>query len=189
MAEATLGFEQQAADWIRSLPQALDLDSHSVGEESDLHHSLKFILKGHLLDCYEMMYWPFIVVAVNYGHHNSPDGGGERTANNTTTSVPKSTMDSFVHKALVVCVERIEKNEQGFFYRHHGTWLMLRSCTRSALVLLAAARLDGLAPLMPDRWRPAVGKVIDMMRFWRRESRDVEDRLRLVEILYEEPDL
>ena len=92
-------------------------------------------------------------------------------------------MDSFARKALVICVERIEKNEPGFFYRHHGTWLMLRSCTRSAFVLLAAARLEKLTLLMPDRWRQAVEKVMEMLRFWRRESRDVEDRLRLVETL------
>lgn len=171
MAESTVGFEQQAADWIRSLPQALDLEAPSVGEESDLHHSLKFILKGHLLDCYEMMYWPFIVAAVDYD------------ALDPTAAIPNGTMESFVHKALVVCVERIEKNEQGFFYRHHGTWLMLRSCTRSAFVLLAAARLEKLALLMPDRWHEAVEKVTEMLRYWRRESRDVEDRLRLVETL------
>ncbi|KIX00868.1 uncharacterized protein Z518_09933 [Rhinocladiella mackenziei CBS 650.93] len=171
MAESTLGFEQQAADWIRSLPQALDLEAPSLGEESEVRHSLKFILKGHLLDCYEMMYWPFIVVAVNY---DNPE---------RTSTISGGTMESFVHKALVVCVERIEKNEQGFFYRHHGTWLMLRSCTRSALVLLAAARLEKLSLLMPDRWRQAIEKVIEMLKFWRRESRDVEDRLRLVETL------
>ena len=170
-SESTQGFEQQAADWIRSLPQTLVLDAPSVGEESDLHHSLKFILKGHLLDCYEMMYWPFIVSAVNY---DTPE---------RTPTISNETMDAFVHKALVVCVERIEKNEQGFFYRHHGTWLMLRSCTRSAFVLLAAARLEKLTLMMPDRWRQAVEKVVEMLRFWRRESRDVEDRLRLVETL------
>ncbi|KIW61328.1 hypothetical protein, variant 2 [Exophiala xenobiotica] len=169
VAESAVGFEQQAADWLRSLPQALDLDSSSVGEESELHHSLKFILKGHLLDCYEMMYWPFIVYAVNY---DTP----ERTA-----SISKAVMDSFVQKALMVCVERIEKNEQGFYYRHHGTWLMLRSCTRSAFVLLATARIERLTLLLPERWRHAIEKVIEMLRFWRRESRDVEDRLRLVE--------
>lgn len=177
VAESTQGFEQQAADWLRSLPQALDLDSPSVGEESELHHSLKFILKGHLLDCYEMMYWPFIVVAV---HYNDTSLAPERTA-----TISKAVFDSFIQKALSVCVERIEKNEQGFYYRHHGTWLMLRSCTRSAFVLLAAARLEKLATaLMTElRWRQAVEKVMDMLRFWRRESRDVEDRLRLIEAL------
>jgi hypothetical protein len=78
VAESTVGFEQQAADWLRSLPHALDLDCPSVGEESELHHSLKFILKGHLLDCYEMMYWPFIVYAVN---HDTPS---ERTESSCT---------------------------------------------------------------------------------------------------------
>ncbi|KAI1609036.1 hypothetical protein EDD37DRAFT_136498 [Exophiala viscosa] len=179
MADSTLGFEQQAADWLRSLPQALDLDSPSVGEEGELHHSLKFILKGHLLDCYEMMYWPFIVVAVNYDTPDPEDSG------NASATITKVMLDSFIQKALAVCVERIEKNEQGFYYRHHGTWLMLRSCTRSAFVLLAAARLEKLTTLMPERWRLAVEKVLDMLRFWRRESRDVEDRLRLVETLLE----
>lgn len=171
VVEIVLGFEQQAADWIRSLPQSLELESPSVGEESELHHSLKFILKGHLLDCYEMMYWPFVVAAVN------PD------ATERTSTLPAGTMDALVHKALAICVERIDKNEQGFFYRHHGTWLMLRSCTRSAFILLGAARTEKLTLLMPEGWREAVGKVIEMLRFWRRESKDVEDRLQLIETL------
>ncbi|RVX74863.1 hypothetical protein B0A52_01140 [Exophiala mesophila] len=171
MAEIVLGFEQQAADWIRSLPQSLHLDAPSIGEESELHHSLKFILKGHLLDCYEMMYWPFIVAAINPDNPERPN------------PLPKSTMEGLVRKALVVCVERVEKNEQGFYYRHHGTWLMLRSCSRSAFILLAAARTQKLTLMMPDRWRQAVEKVIEMLRFWRRESRDLEDRLQLIELL------
>lgn len=172
IAESTVGFEQQAADWLRSLPQALDLDSTVDGEDGRLHNSLKFILKGHLLDCYEMMYWPFIVYAVNYDAVERNDA-----------TIPKPMMDSFVQKALTICVERIEKNEEGFRYRHHGTWLMLRSCTRSAFVLLAAARIEKLTLLLPERWRYAIEKVIEMLRYWRRESRDVEDRLRLVELL------
>jgi hypothetical protein len=56
-AETTAGFEQQASEWVCKLPPPLnDLDAPSFGEDSDLLHSLKFILKGHLLDCYEMMY-------------------------------------------------------------------------------------------------------------------------------------
>lgn len=171
VVETVLGFEQQAADWIRSLPQSLELESPSIGEESELHRSLKFILKGHLLDCYEMMYWPFVVAAIN------PD------STDRTSTLPASTMDALVHKALAICVERIDKNEQGFYYRHHGTWLMLRSCTRSAFILLGAARTEKLTLLMPEGWRVAVGKVIEMLRFWRRESKDVEDRLQLIEVL------
>ena len=170
MIESILGFEQQATDWIRSLPRGLGLDETSPGgmvDESELHRTLKFILSGHLLDCYEMMYWPFIADAIN----------GDSDPLTPTTR-------DFTQKALNVCVERVQKNEPGFFYRHHGTWLMLRSCTRSGLVLLAASRSDKVRPLLPEGWKLAVGKMVEMLRFWRRESRDVEDRLRLVERMW-----
>jgi hypothetical protein len=170
MVESILGFEQQAAEWIRSLPRGLGLDETPPGDatnESDISETLKFILSGHLLDCYEMMYWPFIADAIN--------GDGE--------SLEQTTRE-FAKKALRVCVERIQKNEPGFFYRHHGTWLMLRSCTRSGLVLLAASRSDRVKPLLPQTWKQAVGKIVELLRFWRRDSRDVEDRLRLVERLW-----
>lgn len=170
MLESILGYEQQATDWIRSLPRGLGLDETSPGgtaDESDLHRTLKFILSGHLLDCYEMMYWPGIADAIN--------GDSE--------SLARVTRD-FAQKALNVCVERIQKNEPGFFYRHHGTWLMLRSCTRSGLVLLAASRSEKVRPLLPEGWKQAVGKILEMLRFWRRESRDVEDRFKLVERMW-----
>lgn len=172
MTEAILGFEQQASDWLRSLPPALHLDSiPEPGAENDLPETLKFILNGHLLDCYEMMYWPFIVEAINTVPRSAE----------TSIPSPDPAAESFLHKALLVCVERIQKNEQGFFYRHHGTWLMLRSCTRSALVLLGASRIDSLQPLMPEGWHDAVLKVVDLLHYWRREGKDIEDRLNLIE--------
>jgi hypothetical protein len=170
VVESIVGFEQQATDWLRSLPQGLGLDETTPGgniDESELHRTLKFILKGHLLDCYEMMYWPFIADAVN-----------------SESDLLSPSTREFAQKALHVCVDRIHKNEPGFFYRHHGTWLMLRSCTRSGLVLLAASRSDRVRHLLPDGWKQAVGKIVDMLRFWRRESQDVEDRLRLVERMW-----
>lgn len=110
------------------------------------------------------MYWPFVVDAIH---------GRLRSA----------TAESFARKGLAVCVERIMKNENGFFHRHHGTWLMLRSCTRSALVLLAAARSPGLSSLLPADWEVAVYKVTVMLDFWKDESHDVMDRLHIVQKL------
>lgn len=157
--EAIINFEDQAAGWLSSLPPALKLD-----DEINENAALKFILKGHLLDCYEMMYWPFIVDAV----HARPLSPAAET---------------FARKGLQICVERIEKNESGFFHRHHGTWLMLRSCTRSALVLLAANRAPALANLLPPGWEREVYKVMNMLRHWREDSRDVADRLDIIEKL------
>jgi hypothetical protein len=138
----------------------LRLDANE--DHEDDHAALKFILNGHLLDCYEMMYWPFIVDGV----HGKLRG---------------TAAESFARKGLDVCVQRINKNESGFFHRHHGTWLMLRSCTRSALVLLAAARCPSLSALLPMDWELAVYKVTGMLSHWKDESRDVSDRLQIIE--------
>lgn len=168
MVEQIVGFEQQASDWTRSLPPSLSLDK--IGQpspgESDLQQTLRFILEGELIDCYEIMYWPFIAGAIN----NSGDTG-------------HSPNRDFCQKALSLAVQRIDKNEPGFFYRHHGTWMMLRSCTRSALILLAAGRSSNVRCLLPQEWRAAVGKVVEMLRFWRRESEDVAARLSLLETM------
>jgi hypothetical protein len=40
---------------------------------------------------------------------------------------------------LANCIYRIETNMEGFLHRHQGTWLTIRSCTRSALMLLGVA--------------------------------------------------
>ena len=147
---------------LNSLPPTLRLDTN-VADDKD-HAALKFILNGHLLDCYEMMYWPYIVAAV----HGKLRG---------------ATAETFARKGLEICVQRIRKNESGFYHRHHGTWLMLRSCTRSALVLLAAVRCPSLSPLLPMTWELAVHKVQDMLSHWKDESRDAADRLQIIEKL------
>jgi hypothetical protein len=140
----------------------LNLDT--ADEEDSGCAALKFILNGHLLDCYEMMYWPFVVDAV----HSRLRGEAAH---------------AFARKGLLVCVQRIQKNESGFYHRHHGTWLMLRSCTRSALVLLGAARSPGLTDLLPPDWQQAIHKVTNMLSYWKDESRDVLDRLQILEKL------
>lgn len=165
--DAVAGFEQQAADWIRSLPTVLnfELSSNAQSPGGELVDSLKFILDGHLLDCYEMLYWPFLTEIILHG----------------LPSANMQALEQLAYKSLLICVQRIHKNEHGFFARHHGTWLMLRSCTRSALVLIAAQKDPVLVNLMPEGWDAAVNKVQVMLRFWKDESRDCADRLRVID--------
>jgi hypothetical protein len=111
-----------------------------------------------------MMYWPFVSEVV---HGNV--GGVD--------------VDSFSRKGLRICIDRIQQNESGFYHRHHGTWLMLRSCTRSALVLLAAAHSPHICSRLPVGWEIAIYKVITLLNFWKEESRDVWDRLDILETL------
>jgi len=158
---------------LQSLPPQLKLDSVStiVDGQNSQNATLKFILNGHLLDCYEMMYWPFVVDAI---HGRLPSSTSAQT---------------FARKGLAVCVQRIDQNEPGFYHRHHGTWLMLRSCTRSAFVLVAAARCCSsrtISPsLLPDRWQQSLYKVLAMLRFWKDESTEILNRLTILERLME----
>lgn len=148
---------------LRSLPKQLQL---GVAESAnDKHEALRFVLNGHLLDCQEAMYWQFVTDAT----HGRPRRG--------------INAESFLRKGLKVCVDRIWQNRKGFYHRHHGTWLMLRSCARSAFVLLAAVRCDGLAPYLPMGWNEAVVDVARMLRLWKDESPDVYEMLNILETL------
>jgi hypothetical protein len=120
---------------------------------------LKFVLRGHLLDCYEWIYFPYMLEAIAH-------------------QIRDPLTDEFVLKGLQMSVERIRKNRKGFKHRHHGVWLMLRSCTRSALVILAASRRRETEELLPLAWKDAVMGAVEMLTYWQDEAEDARDRLR-----------
>ncbi|KAK7592030.1 hypothetical protein V3481_006665 [Fusarium oxysporum f. sp. vasinfectum] len=159
-----LEFEQQAQSWVDSLPQNLRLDHSFEGDGDDQSARLRFILNGHLLDCYEMMYWSFIIDAVH------------------GTSLDNAEAIAFARKGFQTSVQRINDNESGFHRRHHGTWLMLRSCTRSALVLIAVARA-GLENMLPAQWKSSIAKVKELLEYWQDEAADARVYSHLLEDL------
>ena len=65
---------------------------------------------------------------------------------------------------------------------------MIRSCARSALVLLAAVRRVELASFLPLGWEEAVLDVARMLDFWKNESRDVSEMLNILRTLLETED-
>ncbi|KAL4865304.1 hypothetical protein BDV12DRAFT_211099 [Aspergillus spectabilis] len=166
MREFSLDFEGQASEWTSSLPPMLSLSSPEMDDDV-----LKFVLRGHLLDCYEWIYFPYMLEAI--AHQNRHPA-----------------TDEFVAKGLQMSVERIHKNRKGFKHRHHGVWLMLRSCTRSALILLAASQCPETEELLPLGWKDAVRSAVEMLAYWRDEAEDARDRLRILMELIEawEPD-
>ncbi|CAK7217250.1 Zcf27p [Sporothrix eucalyptigena] len=165
--EYILDFEEQIHAWLHSLPPPLELGSPPDStRDHDQNEAFRFVLNGHLLDCQEIMYWPFVVDAVHSrGTYASPN------------------FTSFLRKGLRVCIDRIRQSRQGFRHRHHGTWLMLRSSTRSALVLLAVVRCPQLAHCLPGGWDESVADVAGMLRLWQDESSDVSEMLTAVETL------
>jgi hypothetical protein len=53
---------------------------------------------------------------------------------------------------------------------------MMRACTRSALVLLAAKKCKKLDALLCAGWEEAVQQVIGLLEFWWRDCGDAENR-------------
>ena len=47
-------YEAQAQEWIASLPPGLSFDA--LVEEDDV---CRFVLRGHAINLFEMIYWPF----------------------------------------------------------------------------------------------------------------------------------
>ncbi|KAF9885026.1 hypothetical protein FE257_000849 [Aspergillus nanangensis] len=163
MEEVILDFEAQADAWLRSLPPSLALNTDVPNK--DQYQPFRFILSGHFLDCQETIYWHFLVETMHGRVH------GNR--------------NNFLQKGLQVCLDRVHQNHTGFYHRHHGTWLMLRSCTRSAFVLLAAERRVELVPFLPIGWQEAVFEVSKMLAFWKDESRDVAELFAILQTLLE----
>jgi hypothetical protein len=159
LSDAVMSYEDQVDAWAHSLPDIMSLQTRETDDDV-----LKFILRGHLMDFYEVIYWPFVEAAINQQQRSVA-------------------VDEYARQGLHSCVERIRKNQPGFTHRHHGTWLMLQSCTRSALVLLAAAHTTNATELMPDEWGDAVFSTIEMLRFWEQEVGDAGDRLHILEEL------
>ncbi|USP81332.1 hypothetical protein yc1106_08606 [Curvularia clavata] len=167
-AATAFDFETQVNTWAQSLPPALQINGtpELLEAPGDTNQSFRFILKGHYIDCLEMIYWSFCEGAICGRLHNDRD------------------CNILAERGLELCVTRIKQNERGYYHRHHGTWLMLRSCTRSALVLVVAAR-SRMRDKLPPGWREAVQKVIRLLEHWKDEVADARDRLELLKVLFD----
>ncbi|KAF5575894.1 hypothetical protein FPANT_11177 [Fusarium pseudoanthophilum] len=136
-------YETQANEWAESLPPELSIASAPIDD-----NVCCFVLRGHLVNFFERLYWPFVMA-----HLAALERG-------VTTPIPGR---QFVEKGLEYHILNVEVNEAGFLHRHHGTWLMIRALVRSATVLIAA-RLLGSG--MPAGWRDACERIMQVLRAW-----------------------
>ena len=140
-------YKQQLVACLHSLPSTVSIsDSPCHTPETDI---LRFILQGRSTYVNELITWPYIACAVN-------DFPLEQKA------------QAWVTKGLQAHVVRLEVNRVGFYHRHHGTWLMIRTSARSACILLAVAR-SSMRGLLPVRWEEAVETTVKMLDFWQAE--------------------
>ncbi|KAJ9660078.1 Zcf27p [Neophaeococcomyces mojaviensis] len=176
--------ETSISQWMKSLPQELSLSNAKEHDDVCI-----FVLRGMLVNLYELVYWPFL-------HSHLEHLNGANAADHLESYLlEEPEMSDHIRRlagtALRVHVERIEVNRPGFRHRHHGTWLMIRTCTRSALMLIKTALLlqqtasfahDSVS--MPAGWRQAVTDTIALNRHWTAEAVDCRKNLPILENLW-----
>ncbi|CAI7657757.1 unnamed protein product [Penicillium crustosum] len=145
--ETIRDFEGQAHGLLNSLPTLLkpDTPSEAAHDENHENSALRFILNGHAIDCFEMIYWPFVFDAIHEGLSHDPE------------------LVAFARKGLHMYASRIESNKPGFYYRHHAR--------------------RGLDTLLPHSWKNGVEQVMQMLRYWSSEAKDIASQLEILEDL------
>ncbi|KAF2185326.1 hypothetical protein K469DRAFT_739037 [Zopfia rhizophila CBS 207.26] len=166
MALAVPEYEAQLQEWTRSLPLPLSFDAPA--SEDDV---CRFVLRGHALNFNELVYWSFGNAILDgelwFTVQNRPQG---------------AYIIQLAERALCAHARRIEVNRPGFRHRHHGTWPMIRTCTRSALVLTGCAltlqrrQPRGNRPVIPHRWQELVTEVVDLLMYWERERAELREK-------------
>jgi hypothetical protein len=137
---------QQVIAWQDSLLPSVSIAEHDLpaGDDGDI---LRFVLRGRITYFHELISWPFIYAVVNDGEE-----------------APR--IRQWAARGFAFHLERLSINRPGFYHRHHGTWLMMRSSARSACILLAGAQVSSTSELLPPNWQEAVEATISMLQFW-----------------------
>lgn len=152
-------YENQARQWADSLPKELAIRQEATQMERQEEHICQAVLRGHLYDLWELIYWPFVMatielLAARRPHHEHP-----------------SFTRDICRRGLKAHVRRLHINQPVFLHKHHGTWFMIRSCARSSLVLAIAASYGAH---MPSGWREAVHMTLEMLGYWSAEVRGAD---------------
>ncbi|KAH7361566.1 hypothetical protein B0T11DRAFT_227288 [Plectosphaerella cucumerina] len=160
--------EEQMSAWRRSLPPSLAMhnnDTPATAEEDDV---LFFCLRGRCVYIQELVTWPFLHAMINEG-------------------VDSPAIREGVGRGLRAHLDRMIVYSTGYYHRHHGTWLSLRSSTKSACILLAFSRLPAARHLMPDGWERRVRAVMEMMIHYRDEAPGMDQAVEVAQYLLSLP--
>ena len=169
-------FKQKLETWYEMLPPPMRFPrnaNETVGADP-----LRGILRGHFVDILDVVLFPAVHAVV--------------------LRDPSEVSQSILicaRKALATAVDRITISSEGFWHRHQGTWLMIRTCSRSALQLLGVAmraQKEGREgrdvafanDLLPDGWRESVASVIALVAYWEAESPELTRLLARLKELY-----
>ena len=155
----------QVFDWQNSLASEVSItDNH---EDKDM---LRLILKARALYIFELISWPFVYTLLHDRIQPESQRAKEWTA-----------------RALDYHLQKLCNHSIQFYHRHHGTWLMIRSCARSICVFTAASQLPFAKSLLPANWQGVVNDTLQMLRFWHPELIELGEILKIVDALPKDP--
>ena len=175
-----------------SLPPPLRFSPTSSQPLQDI---LRWVLRGHRIDIIELLRFPAIQSFLNPTPATATNGRNLPIYYSPTRRL-------LAREYLENAVQRIDTNVEGLLLRHQGSWLTIRSCTRSVLMLLGATlrcqeeavseqllgrteagRMSLADSILPQGWRNAVVQVLVVLRAWEMESRDIGRLREIVETL------
>ncbi|KAK1980069.1 hypothetical protein LZ30DRAFT_750973 [Colletotrichum cereale] len=148
LAAAVPQYEAQAQEWVASLPPSL-----SFAEPAEEDDVCRFVLRGHAMNLYELIYWPFTTALLDGlgANHDFP----RAAVSPATTELARKGLDNHLYRLVV--------NRLGYRHRHHGTIPMMRSCSRSAMPSGGGDGTASALPLPPG-WYGAVEETRIMER-------------------------
>jgi hypothetical protein len=193
----TAEYDLQLEQWMQLLPPAMRFTDSWREPPSDI---LPWVLRGHGIDAVELLRFPAFAAVMKLESPLSPLNASTSAPLGVYAGNTRQSLTRLVRDYLRNSVDRIEANANGVFHRHQGTWLAIRSCTRSALALVGtrlalqeqrdlavmhgfgvgnagnSGSLHGSAlpdDLLSPRWMDGVQLVRDMLHAWAPEGRDV----------------
>ncbi|EHY55089.1 hypothetical protein ABEF92_004375 [Exophiala dermatitidis] len=168
LTEIANSLMQQAREWQNSLAPKVSLQQQADEYDGDM---LRLILRARVAYIQDKISWPFIYAILH---------------DNMETESPR--VRNWAAKGLSCHLHKLEIHRIQFYHRHHGTWVMIRSCARSTAILLAAARQPFSKTLLPSEsdWRGAVEATLEMLRFWQPYVHGLREVVERLEALYSE---
>lgn len=121
-----------------------------------------------VLDFAELLSWAFLEDAINSREEK------------LSLAVQES-----ARRGILVCLQRILLVESGQKHRHERTWLLLQSCARSVVILVAASLSQHAETLLHEEWIGPADTGIHVLRQWVAESDGVRNQVQALEELRE----
>ncbi|KAK9343151.1 hypothetical protein V1522DRAFT_414139 [Lipomyces starkeyi] len=158
LVEIIREFETQLSDCHEQLADEIYFDLDTLHR----HDEIIYHLQGRFWETYKYLYRPVLYCAIH-----------------TSAEATYPQYCAFVASALRKLFRYCSQGCHSIYYRHHGTWLVLRSMFTSSLILLAGLKSGRL--VCKESAKECFIEVSRALRYWEDEVSGVRDTIKLLE--------